>query len=140
MDKRPKSTSRPLSRALSFLERRLNARQNPVLMTAQEKLLLSVRRYLMERNASSSLLGDPGEVRIRSKVKVYQFKGTLRREFPDMKEARQFAETMTEKHPDLLFEPFMERRRDGDRRRGHDRRRGMDRRKGLKGRISLGEP
>jgi len=128
MEKPPRTARQSLHKALSHLSRITTEKQIPVLMIAEEKLLLPVRRRLAKSDSSLPLLGDRSERGRKSKVRVYRFEGTLKREFSNMEKARQYAESLAEKYPSHLFEPYMERRSGRERRRENDRRSGTDRR------------
>lgn len=91
----------------------------------------------MEKNSSSSPLGNTGEVDIKTKVRVYKFQGTLRTEFSNIEQAREFVGSMAGRHPDLLFEPYIERRSGSERRSGNERRKGNERRSGAERRSAL---
>jgi hypothetical protein len=67
----------------------------------------------------------------RTKVKVYRFRGTLRKEFSSAEEAQQFISLISEKYPHMLFEPYEERRSGKERRKVIDRRSMADRRSGM---------
>lgn len=129
MEKPPRTASHSLNRALSFLSRILTEKQIPILMIAEEKLLVPVRRHLTKSDNSSPLLGDIGETERKSRVNVYKFAGTIKGEFSDIKKARQFAASLAEKYPGVLFDPYTERRSGRDRRSRNDRRSGTDRRR-----------
>jgi hypothetical protein len=128
MEKPHRTARQSLHRAMSFLSGILNEKQIPALMIAEEKILLPVRRRLAKSDSSLPLLGDRSESGRKSKVRVYRFEGTLKREFSNMEKARQCAESLAEKYPSLLFEPYTERRSGRERRRENDRRSGTDRR------------
>lgn len=91
----------------------------------------------MNKNPSSSLSEDRGEAEATTKVRVYKFTGTLKTEFSNMEQAQEFAASLAMKHPNLLFEPYAERRSGQDRRMGHDRRNGGDRRTGSERREDM---
>jgi len=91
----------------------------------------------MNKNSSPPLSEDRGEAEARSKVRVYRFTGTLKTEFSNLEQAQEFAASLAVKHPNLLFEPYAERRSGQDRRMGHDRRSGIDRRSGAERREGI---
>ena len=45
---------------------------------------------------------------MKVKLKAYQYKGMLNREFPSVEEAEKIAGIMAEKHPNFLFELHIE--------------------------------
>ena len=128
MKRSPRTARQSLHRALSFLSGIFTEKQIPVLMIAEEKILVPARRRLEKSDRSLPLLGDRSERGRQSKVRVYRFEGTLKREFSNMETARQYAEFLAEKYPNFLFEPYVERRSGRERRRVNDRRSGTDRR------------
>ena len=91
----------------------------------------------MKKNSSPPLSEDRGEAEARTKVRVYKFTGTLKTEFSNMAQAEEFAASLAMKHPNLLFEPYAERRSGQDRRSGNDRRSGSDRRSGAERREGI---
>jgi hypothetical protein len=66
----------------------------------------------------------------KAKLRVYKLQGTFTKEFASIDEAKDYATSVAQKYPGLLFEPYVERRNSGDRRRGMDRRNGKERRSG----------
>ena len=91
----------------------------------------------MKKDPSSYLSEDWDEAEARTKVRVYKFTGTLKTEFSNMEQAQEFAASLAVKHPNLLFEPYAERRSGQDRRSGNDRRSGIDRRSGAERREGI---
>jgi len=45
---------------------------------------------------------------MKAKLKVYEYKGMLNREFPSVEEAERIAKKMTEKHPNFKFDLHIE--------------------------------
>lgn len=83
--------------------------------------------------AAEEIEQPQGEPRV--KLRAYKYQGVLKREFASVEEAREFAEYMSQKFTNMLFEPYDERRRGVERRTGEERRSGNDRRSGFERRI-----
>ena len=45
---------------------------------------------------------------MKVRLKTFKYSGTLKREFPSVEDAQKFAEPMTNKFPDMIFEPYVE--------------------------------
>jgi hypothetical protein len=45
---------------------------------------------------------------MKIRLKVYEYKGMLKRELSNVEEAERFAKDMTKKHSNLIFEPYIE--------------------------------
>jgi hypothetical protein len=85
--------------------------------------------------AAEEIEQPQGEGEPRVKLRAYKYQGVLKREFASVEEAREFAEYMSQKFTNMLFEPYDERRRGVERRTGEERRSGNDRRSGFERRI-----
>ena len=45
---------------------------------------------------------------MKVRLKTFKYSGTLKKEFPSVEDAQNFAELMTNRFPDMIFEPYVE--------------------------------